>query len=83
MLVLVAVAATRVKEAKVDIQTLWNFTPSRYHNAGSGNWWGPTFARTKRGTLLLAALGKVFTCVSLHTHSQDFFHTNSIKIDVP
>ena len=64
VIVLVAVTTAKDEDSNADIQTLWQFTPSRYHNAGSGNWWGPTFARTKRGTLLLAALGKVYTYVS-------------------
>lgn len=40
------------------LQTLWEYRPSKHGSGGAGNWWGPTFARTNDGTVLLAALGK-------------------------
>jgi sialidase-1 len=57
-LALFAVAATGAAAAAADVQTLWKYRPSKHGSSGAGNWWGPSFAITNNGTVLLAALGK-------------------------
>ena len=42
---------------------LWQFCEGKFSRCGggNGNWWSPTFAMTRNGTLVVAALGKAQT----------------------
>ena len=51
MLVLLAALVCVASVHAVDVQTLWDFKPSKHGNGGAGNWWGPTFATTNNGQL--------------------------------